>query len=187
MAEIAGQSEADVPFAPGEILVISGLQFQLQWESLANLDLEVRDPVGGSVYFSRPVTESGGLFGVNVTASARRAAARCRPNRPTGLPAAFPLAVYEILVYNQPLGDCPTSSAADFRIDLRLDDRSAAPLVGSIAPGQTWVGSVTVDAAGMLRPGANGSPLTRPCRRRTLRSSCSRQCRWRATKRRPGC
>ena len=66
MAEIAGQSEADVPFAPGEILVISGLQFQLQWESLANLDLEVRDPVGGSVYFSRPVTESGGLFGVNV-------------------------------------------------------------------------------------------------------------------------
>ena len=37
MAEIAGQSEADVPFAPGEILVISGLQFQLQWESLANL------------------------------------------------------------------------------------------------------------------------------------------------------
>ena len=29
-------------------------------------------------------------------------------------------------------------------------------MVGSLAPGQTWVGSVTVDAAGMLRPGANG-------------------------------
>ena len=156
MAEIAGQSEADVPFAPGEILVISGLQFQLQWESLANLDLEVRDPVGGSVYFSRPVTESGGLFGVNVNSICETRSSALPTEQANWSAGSIPSGSYEILVYNQQLGDCPTSSAADFRIDLRLDDRSAAPLVGSIAPGQTWVGSVTVDAAGMLRPGANG-------------------------------
>ena len=57
-------------------------------------------------------------------------------------------------MYNQTLGDCPTSDAADFRLDVRLDERNAPALVGSLAPGETWVGSVRVDAEGMLQTGA---------------------------------
>ena len=136
MAETADLGETVVPFAPGELLVISGLQFQVQWESLANLDLEVRDPVGGSVYFSRPVTESGGLFGVNVNSVCETRSSALPTEQANWSAGSIPTGSYEILVYNQQLGDCPTSSAADFRIDLRLDDLSAAPMVGSLAPGQ---------------------------------------------------
>ena len=164
MTETADMSEVVTTFAPGEVLAISGLQFQLQWESLANLDLEVRDPVGGSVYFSRPVTASGGLFGVNVNSVCETRSSALPTEQANWSAGSIPTGSYEILVYYQQPRDCPTNASADFRIDLRLDDRSAAPMVDSLSPGDTWVGSVTVDAAGMLRPGAGGvaPDVTRP-------------------------
>ncbi|MCY4526309.1 MAG: PPC domain-containing protein, partial [Anaerolineaceae bacterium] len=156
----AGQTvEEEVPtpaFAPGEVLAISGLQFQLQWESLANLDLEIRDPVGGSVYFSRPVAPSGGVFGENVN-SVCEIRSGALPTEVVNWPGgSLPTGSYEILVYNQTLGDCPTTGAADFRVDVRLDEMNAPSLVGSLAPGETWVGSVRVDSGGELLAGAGG-------------------------------
>ncbi len=155
----AGQivEEVTTPaFAPGEVLAISGLQFQLQWESLANLDLEIRDPVGGSVYFSRPVTPSGGVFGENVN-SVCDIRSGALPTEVVNWPGgSMPTGSYEILVYNQTLGDCPTTGAADFRVNVRLDEMNAPTLVGSLAPGETWIGSVRIDAGGELLAGAGG-------------------------------
>lgn len=153
---VAESSETAASFAPGEVLTISGLQILLQWESLANLDLEVRDPVGGSVFFSRPVTESGGRFGVNVNSVCDTRSSLLPSEEVNWSSGSLPTGSYEILVYNQPLGDCPTSGAADFRLDARLDDGSTPTLTGSLIPGETWVGSVTIDAAGALRSGAGG-------------------------------
>ena len=152
-AVVAADDETPV-FAPGELLTLSGLQFQLQWESLANLDLEVRDPVGGSVYFSRPAAPSGGVFGENMNSICETRSSALPTEVINWSGGTLPTGSYEILVYNQQLGDCPTREAADFRVDVRLDERSAPTLVGSLAPGETWVGSVHVDAAGMLRTGA---------------------------------
>ena len=154
--QVAMEDVAAPVFAPGEVVAISGLQFQLQWESLANLDLEIRDPVGGSVYFSRPTAPSGGVFGENVN-SVCETRSGALPTEVVNWPGGgLPTGSYEILVYNQTLGDCPTSGAADFRVDVRLDDTNAPALVGSLAPGETWLGSVRVDAAGMLQAGAGG-------------------------------
>lgn len=157
MAEQVAAEEDETPvFAPGEIVALSGLRFQLQWESLANLDIEIRDPVGGSVYFSRPVAPSGGVFGENVN-SICETRSGALPTEVVNWPGGgLPTGSYEILVYNQPLGACPTSGAADFRVDVRLDDVDAPTLVGSLAPGETWLGSVRVDAGGMLQAGAGG-------------------------------
>lgn len=149
-------TEVAEPFAPGEVLAISGLQIQLQWDSLANLDLEVRDPVGGSVYFARPATESGGLFGVNMNSVCETRSNVLPTEQVNWSAGSLPTGSYEILVYNQSLDDCPTVGTADFRIDARLDDRSAPSMVGSLAPGATWVTSLRVDAEGALRPGAGG-------------------------------
>ncbi|MCY3720213.1 MAG: PPC domain-containing protein [Anaerolineaceae bacterium] len=155
--EQVSAEEVTVPvFAPGEVVAISGLRFQLQWESLANLDLEIRDPVGGSVYFSRPVAPSGGAFGENVNSVCETRSGALPTEVVNWSGGGLPTGSYEILVYNQPLGDCPTSGAADFRVDVRLDDTNAPALVGSLAPGETWLGSVRVDAAGMLQAGAGG-------------------------------
>lgn len=161
---MAAADESAPVFAPGQVLAVSGLQFRLQWESLANLDLEIRDPVGGSVYFARPAAASGGVFGENVN-SVCEARSGALPTEVVNWPGgSLPTGSYEILVYNQTLGDCPTSGAADFRVDVRLDERDAPALVGSLAPGETWVGSVRVDAEGMLQAGAAGvtSGETRP-------------------------
>ena len=51
---------------PGELLTVTGMQIELSWNTASNLDLEVRDPVGGSLYWERPTVASGGQFGVNV-------------------------------------------------------------------------------------------------------------------------
>ncbi len=154
--QVAAEEIAAPVFAPGEVVAVSGLQFQLQWESLANLDLEIRDPVGGSVYFSRPVAPSGGVFGENVN-SVCETRSGALPTEVVNWPGGgLPTGSYEILVYNQPLGDCPTTGAADFRVDVRLDDTNAPTLVGSLASGETWLGSVRVDASGMLQAGTGG-------------------------------
>src|SRR5690606_31189986 len=51
-AEATGTATVDVP---ATTVTVNGMQVTLTWDSTANLDLEVRDPVGGTVYFNSPV------------------------------------------------------------------------------------------------------------------------------------
>ena len=49
----AATSGTTLPTA-GQLLTATGLQFKLSWDTVANLDLEVRDPVGGSLFWETP-------------------------------------------------------------------------------------------------------------------------------------
>ena len=108
------------------------------------------------MYFSRPATESGGLFNVNMNSVCETRSSVQPTEEVTWSAGSLPTGSYEILVYNQPLSDCPTTSVADFSIAALLDDAATPAMTGQIAPGQTWVTSVKVNADGSLLAGPGG-------------------------------
>jgi hypothetical protein len=143
-------------FAPGQILTVSGLQIALVWESVANLDLEVRDPVGGSVYFSTPTAPSGGEFGVNVNSVCDTRTAEAPTEQVVWPAGALPTGSYELLVYYQPLTDCPTADSASFALNVQLDGQQIDSIEGSLLPNEVFLSSVVVGPDASLTPGTSG-------------------------------
>lgn len=149
-------TQAPETFEPGQILTVNGLQISLVWESLANLDLEVRDPVGGSVYFSLPAAPSGGQFGVNVNSVCDTRTADSPTEQAVWPAGALPTGSYELLVYYQPLDQCPTADPVTFDLAVQLDDESIDSIQGNLLPNETFVSSFRVSADGTLTAGESG-------------------------------
>lgn len=154
--EAAPTSVPAASFTPGQILTTLGLEIALTWTSTANLDLEVRDPVGGSLRFATPTVASGGTFGVNVN-SVCNTVTDDAPTETAEWPSgALPTGSYELLIYYQPLEDCPTSNPANFSIAVTLDGQALEPVEGTINPNETFISSFVVNADGTLTAGASG-------------------------------
>jgi hypothetical protein len=147
---------ANTAFQPsGQLVTQTGIQISLAWDSIANLDLEIRDPVGGSLRFATPSVASGGAFGVNqnsVCANQTTSASE-QATWPAG---AVPTGSYEFLIYYQPLQDCPTSDPASLTLSVTVDGQSITPITGTIAPGQVYLASVFVNTDGGLTTGPSG-------------------------------
>ncbi len=142
--------------APEEILTTIGLQVNLTWDSLANMDLEVRDPVGGSAFFSTPQTASGGQFGVNVNSVCDNRTADSPTEQVVWPAGALPTGSYEVLVYYQPLDDCPTTDAANFTVTVKLDDQVLDSISGSTLPNEVFISSFIVNPDGTLTGRTSG-------------------------------
>ncbi len=143
-------------FAPGEILTASGLTVALTWNTTANLDLEIRDPVGGSLRFATPQVESGGVFDVNVNSVCNNLTADA-PTEQAAWPAgALPTGSYELLIYYQPLEDCPTTDPANFTITVTLEDEVLDTIEGSVLPNEVYLSSFVVGADATLTAGISG-------------------------------
>lgn len=143
-------------FGPGQLLTTNGLQVSLTWNSLANMDLEVRDPVGGSVFFSRPSVPSGGQFGVNVNSVCATRTADAPTEQALWPSGAVPTGSYELLVYYQPLEDCATSDPVSFTLNVQLDDDSIDSIVGNLLPNETFITSFVMNADGTLAERSGG-------------------------------
>jgi hypothetical protein len=147
---------------PGELLTATGIQIGLQWSSTANLDLEVRDPVGGSLRFATPTVTSGGVFGVNVN-SVCNALSADSPTEEASWPAGVvPTGSYEILVYYQPLEDCPTTDAVEFGVNVTVDGTAVPAFQGTLQPNQVYLASFVVNADGTVSGGLSGIRVDPP-------------------------
>ena len=143
-------------FAPGEILTATGFEIALTWNSTANMDLEVRDPVGGSVWFVNPEVPSGGVFDVNVN-SACGCVTDQNPTERVRWPAgAIPTGSYEVLVYYQPIPDCPTTEPVTFSVVALLEGQVVDTIEGTIDPNEVYLASFVVEPDGSLLAGADG-------------------------------
>lgn len=143
-------------FAPGQILTVNGMQVSLEWSSLANLDLEVRDPVGGSVFFATPNVPSGGQFGVNVNSACNTRSADAPTEQVVWPSGVLPTGSYELLVYYQPLDDCPTTDPTSFTVTVQLDNEVIDTIQGNLLPNEVFISSVVVGPEGSLTAGASG-------------------------------
>ncbi|MBL8153866.1 MAG: PPC domain-containing protein [Anaerolineae bacterium] len=132
----------------GQLLTATGMQIRLTWNSTANLDLEVRDPIGGSLFFNTPTVASGGQFGVNANSVCNQVTANSPTEEASWVAGAIPTGSYEILVYYQPLQDCPTAEPANLSIEVTLDGTASAPVTGTLLPNQVFLLSFSVGADG---------------------------------------
>ncbi len=143
-------------FAPGELLTSTGINITLTWGSIANLDLEVRDPVGGSLRFATPSVPSGGVFGTNTNSVCDTAVATSPTEQATWQSGAVPTGSYELIVYYQPIEACVTTEAVTFTIDVTLDDVPLDTIEGVLSPNETFLSSFVVNADGTILAGLSG-------------------------------
>ncbi|NWG15612.1 MAG: PPC domain-containing protein [Chloroflexi bacterium] len=141
---------------PGDLLTVTGLQVALTWNSTANLDLEVRDPVGGSLFFNTPTVTSGGQFGVNVNSVCATLTAESPTETASWTAGVIPTGSYEVLVYYQPLQDCPTTDPASFTISVIVDGLAVPAIQGTLRPNEVFLSSFRVNADGTAAAGVSG-------------------------------
>jgi hypothetical protein len=132
--------------APAVVVTSGGMQVSLVWNSTANLDLEVRDPVGGTLYFNSPVSEFGGTFGQNVNGGCEALVGNNATEQVTWTPGGIPAGSYEILVYYQ--NECENNGPVTFSVNPVVDGQALTPISGTMLPGQVYVGSYVVAADG---------------------------------------
>lgn len=135
---------------PGQVLTTSGLQVSLTWDSIADFDLEVRDPVGGSLYWETPTVDSGGTLSPNVNQGCVQPTAESPMETANWTSGGIPTGSYEVLVYYQ--GACAGEVPASFTISTVVDGTPLDPIEATLTPGEVFVSSfaVTADGEGVL-------------------------------------
>lgn len=133
-------------FSTGQVITTTGLSFALTWDTTDDLDLEVRDPVGGSLYWETPTVESGGTISPNVNQQCAVTTDQNPTETASWTPGGIPTGSYELLVYYQQA--CAGENPVTFTIDTNLDGQVIEQIRGTLLPGQVYVASVRVNEDG---------------------------------------
>ncbi len=136
----------DVVAEPGQFVTTAGMSFALSWSGAADLDLEVRDPIGGSLYWETPTVNSGGTLSPNIN----QGCVNIQTDNPTETaswsPGGVPTGSYEILVYYQQA--CGDNAPITFTVQPTLDGEALPPINGSVTPEQVYTSRVVINADG---------------------------------------
>jgi len=144
-----GTSATPEVLQSGQILTTSGLQVALSWASKADLDLEVRDPVGGSLYWRTPSTTSGGTLSPNANQVCD--SATTNPSEQAVWPAGgLPTGSYEVLVYYQQA--CEGEDPVTATIGITFNGTSLPQVQETMTLGQVYITSFIVRADGTAVP-----------------------------------
>ncbi|MFN8561076.1 MAG: PPC domain-containing protein [Anaerolineae bacterium] len=148
-ATAAGTAEATpettAPPVSTEVLTTSGIQVRLSWATGDDLDLEVRDPVGGSLYWETPTSASGGTISANANQGC--ANTNTSPSETASWsPGGVPTGSYEMLVYYQQA--CTGDTPVDVTIAVTVDGTALPPVEASMVESQVFVASFVVNADG---------------------------------------
>ncbi len=128
-----------------QLLTTTGMTINLSWSTTDDLDIEVRDPIGGSLYWETPTVASGGTLGPNLNQGC--ALTTSTPvETATWSPGGIPTGSYELLVYYQQA--CDGENPVTFSLDPTVDTVSLGGLQGTLLPGQVFVTSFVVNADG---------------------------------------
>lgn len=128
-----------------QLLTTSGLQIQLSWSTTDNLDLEVRDPIGQSLYWETPTTTNGGSLSAN--ANQECAATTSNPTETASWTSGgIPTGSYEVLVYFQQA--CAGTAPVTFTLATTVDGTALDAIEGTVQESQVFVASFVVNADG---------------------------------------
>lgn len=133
---------------PGQVVTVSGLRVDLVWASIDDLDLELRDPVGGALYWDFPTVASGGTHSGNINQACAVTTADAPTETASWSPGGIPTGSYEIIVYYQ--NSCTGGQPASFNILVSVDNVTLPPVQGTVLPGQTYVTSVVLRTDGTI-------------------------------------
>lgn len=121
-----------------------GIVFELSWNAAVDLNLEVRDPVGGTVQRFSPGAPSGGVLDADVNANCDAATANT-PTETIAWPAGtVPAGSYEIIVYYS--NACGTFGSQQFTLSTSVNGETAQSISGTLNPGQEYLARLELDA-----------------------------------------
>lgn len=144
-----------VDVTPGEVLTTAGIQVSLTWNATADFNLEVRDPVGGSVFWNNPTVESGGTFtSANINGACETFTADSPTETLSWAPGSVPSGSYEVLVHY--VLDCEVNGAVPFTLDIVVDGEPLAPVQGTLLPNQDFLTSFVIDPEGNVTQRSGG-------------------------------
>ena len=132
--------------AGGQVVTTAGIEVALVWSTTDDFDLEVRDPVGGSLYWQTPVVDSGGTLSQNINQGCAVTTDQSPTERATWPSGGVPTGSYEVLVYFQQA--CAGEVPREFTINITFNGAPLAPVEGRLSPGQVFVTSFEVFANG---------------------------------------
>ncbi len=154
LAVEGGEPSAQPAFAaPTLITLTSGMQVSVTWQSTADLDLEVRDPYGNSIYWDNPTVENA-VFGQNVNAGCVAPVSDGPTERIDWSPGAVPTGSYEIIVYY--IEGCDDNAPANISLNVVVDGVALDTISGTVLPGQEFLSSFVLTASGQVEPGLSG-------------------------------
>ncbi|MBN1679997.1 MAG: hypothetical protein JW966_06870 [Anaerolineae bacterium] len=127
-------------------LDIGGVVFELIWAAAVDLNLEVRDPVGGTVHAFSPGAPSGGTLDADVNANCDAATAN-NPTETIAWPAGeVPAGSYEIIIYY--IDGCEVGGPQRFTLNGSANNEDPTTIDGTLNPGQRYLARMEVAADG---------------------------------------
>lgn len=123
-----------------------GITVDLQWGAAVDLNLEVRDPVGGEVHRFSPGAPSGGTLDADINAVCAGAVATS-PTETIAWPAGtVPVGSYEIIVYYS--DGCGVGGPQVFSLTATVNGETAQLLNGTLNPGQEYLARLELGPTG---------------------------------------
>lgn len=133
----------------GVTLPIGGVTINLVWNAAVDLNLEVRDPVGGTVHRNSPASPSGGTLDSDTNANCATANADGPSETISWPPGTIPAGSYEIIVYYS--DGCSVSDPQLFTLNTSVNNGTAQSLIGTLNPGQNYLARLIVASDGSWR------------------------------------
>jgi len=119
------------------VTLADGMLFELTWNDAVDLNIEVRDPVGGTVHAFNPGTASGGTLDADVNVNCDAATAN-GPTETIAWPSGdVPAGSYEVIVHY--IEDCGILGPQEFTLTTSVNGDDPNVITGTINPGQTYL------------------------------------------------
>ncbi len=125
-------------------LTEGGIEISLAWTAAVNLDIEVRDPIGGTVFAGSDPIPSGGTLDADINAVCEEATAETPTETISWAVGEVPAGSYEIILYYTDA--CEVGGPQQFSLTTSVNGEEAQVIGGTLNPGQVYLANVVVDS-----------------------------------------
>lgn len=144
---------------PEQVLIGGGIQVSLNWTGAADMNLQVRDPSGETLYWDSRATTNGGSFGFDANGLCE-VITEDPTETATWQPGFLPTGSYEILVFYREVCDTGVASVP-FTVSVSVDGTEAGSVDGVLLPpvqaqDSVYLTRFVVDGDGQATVGTGG-------------------------------
>lgn len=125
------------------VLEDGGIDFSLQWSAAVDFNLEVRDPVGGTLYFDSLTVDSGGVHNGDVNDVCDSATSDNPTETINWTEGSVPVGSYEIIIYYEQA--CTVGGPQSFVLTTGVGSDDPQVINGVLNPGQNHLARLVLD------------------------------------------
>lgn len=129
-------------FNVSQVVLTNGIEVNLTWQTNDDLNLQIRDPAGGTLFWDSRSTVDGGSFGPDVNGLCETISEPPNTETATWPGGSLPTGSYEILVYYRQA--CEEAQPADFEVEINVDGVALEPISDTIQPPQNNTSTVFI-------------------------------------------